>query len=187
MPYPSSPPPAPYLGAAAPGAAPQIQPSRKRSKESSDEERRTGGLRGFGRRRSGPSPSDSAIAPEAPSFEVMADAGFVVGAETVVLLIREAERLRAGADRPDYERVEMLEDLGSRLAALNEPGLADLVEWLSPKRLRQHSPAESCAHTLAVLDALTSGDPAPTPPGGGSTASGGAAPTPPTRTAFWKR
>jgi Ca-activated chloride channel family protein len=192
MPYPSAPPSvsssAPYPDAAPPGAAPQIQPAPnvKRRKESS-EERRTGGLRGFGRRRSGPSPSDSAIAPEPPSFEIMEEAGYAVGAETVALLVREAERLRAGVDRPDYERVEMLEDLGSRLAALNEPGLRDLVEWLSPERLRQHSLAESWAHTLAVLDALTSGAPTPTTPGGRPAASGGAAPTPPTRAAFWKR
>jgi hypothetical protein len=113
----------------------------------------------------------------------MEEAGYAVGVETVALLVREAERLRAGVDRPDYERVEMLEDL----AALNEPGLRDLVEWLSPERLRQHSLAESWAHTLAVLDALTSGAPTPTAPGGGPAASGGAAPTPPTRAAFWKR
>jgi hypothetical protein len=110
----------------------------------------------------------------------------VIAAETAALLAREAVRLRAGAGRADYERVEMLEDLGSRLAALAVPALAELVGWLSPERIRQQSLAEVWTRTLAALDALASGGPVPASDAGAATTGPGAGKAT-KRAAFWKR
>ena len=53
-------------------------------------------------------------------------------AELRELATGEARRLRDATDRPDYERRELLEDLGSRLAVLGIGVLRALAERLTP-------------------------------------------------------
>jgi Ca-activated chloride channel family protein len=97
------------------------------------------------------------------------------------LAAQEAARLRAAADAPDYEKREMLADLGTRLEALlrqagDVADLRHLVLVLSEEHLHGLSPQELAQvwdRALAVLDALAA-----------DTAPGRTAPKP---KAFWKR
>ncbi|WP_214405971.1 VIT domain-containing protein [Pseudonocardia lacus] len=92
-----------------------------------------------------------------------------------VLARREAQRLRDLAERPEYERREALEDLGSRLAAVAQDGpLRELAEALRPDAMRGRGLEELWAHVLRVLDAVA-GKPAETPA------------EPSARTSFWRR
>jgi Ca-activated chloride channel family protein len=102
------------------------------------------------------------------------------------LAAREARRLRETADAPEYERRELLADLGTRLAAL----IADLgggpaaqavrsvVDELAEDHLAALSGTDLVAlwdRALALLEGLAAGTPL-----GGDGGSGG-------QRAFWKR
>jgi Ca-activated chloride channel family protein len=102
------------------------------------------------------------------------------------LAAREAQRLRDAADAPEYERRELLADLGTRLAALTADlrgapaaqAVRSLVDELAEDHLAALSGTDLAAlwdRALALLDALAAG----TPPGGDG-GSGG-------QRAFWKR
>jgi Ca-activated chloride channel family protein len=96
--------------------------------------------------------------------------------ELVVLAVGEALRLRGLAGRPDHERREALEDLGSRLRALAAGGpLRELAEALSPDAVRSLPLDDLWKHVLDVLDAVASGSPVPPAPG------------PDRRRSFWRR
>jgi Ca-activated chloride channel homolog len=88
------------------------------------------------------------------------------------LLAQEAARLHEAAQRPDYERRELLEDLGSRLAALGVAELRELVEALRPEEIARRPLDELWAHAIRVLEGYA----------GRSTG-----PESPRRSAFWKR
>jgi Ca-activated chloride channel family protein len=70
------------------------------------------------------------------------------------LMAREAQRLRAASGRPDYERRELLEDLGSRLAAFAMDALRGLVEALGPNEIARRPLDELWDRTLRELDAF---------------------------------
>jgi Ca-activated chloride channel family protein len=105
---------------------------------------------------------------------------------------REARRLRAAAGAPEYERRELLADLGTRLDALTAelPGgsavvaVRSLVAALAEDRLAEVSGAELAQlwdRALAVLDTLAAGGAVPggASPGEaspGEASPGGAAP-----------
>lgn len=86
------------------------------------------------------------------------------------LAASEARRLREAEDRPDFERRELLEDLGSRLAVLGIGVLRALAERLTPAAIAARPLAELWREVLAELDAVA---------GGGQ--------PPATRGTFWKR
>jgi Ca-activated chloride channel family protein len=88
------------------------------------------------------------------------------------LAAQEAARLREAADRPDYERRELLEDLGSRLAALGVDALRELAELLRPEEIARRPLADLWDHAIRVLEAFA-----------GRTTG----PDPERRSAFWKR
>jgi len=78
--------------------------------------------------------------------------------DTAVLAAREAQRLRDLTGRPDHERREALEDLGSRLSALAADGpLRELAAALRPDAIGSRVLDELWEHVLEVLDALASG------------------------------
>jgi Ca-activated chloride channel family protein len=78
------------------------------------------------------------------------------------LAAREAQRLRDLTGRPAYERLEALEDLGSRLLVLATDGpLRDLADALRPDAIRARPLDDLWAEALRVLDAVASGSPAP--------------------------
>ncbi|MFG2044309.1 VIT domain-containing protein [Dactylosporangium sp. NPDC048998] len=85
------------------------------------------------------------------------------------LAAQEAARLREAEGRPEYERRELLEDLGSRLAALGLPQLRALAEALTPQAIAARPFAELWQFVLEELDKAA-----------------GAA-SQPSRGAFWKR
>jgi Ca-activated chloride channel homolog len=87
------------------------------------------------------------------------------------LMAREARRLREAADRPDDERRELLEDLGSRLTALDLPALRPLAEALRPDEIARRDLDELWQQVLKALDQYAGGS---TPPAS-------------RRSAFWKR
>jgi Ca-activated chloride channel family protein len=118
-----------------------------------------GAIRGRGRGKVG----RSAAEPVPPQEQI----------DTRDLVAREAQRLRDAADRPDFERRELLEDLGSRLAALSIGELAPLVEALKPDEIAKRNLDDLWEHVLRTLDAYAgrSGGPEPTT----------------RRSAFWKR
>ncbi|WP_232074939.1 hypothetical protein [Phytohabitans suffuscus] len=90
------------------------------------------------------------------------------------LAAREAQRLRDLAGRPEYERREALEDLGSRLAALAGDGpLRELAEALRPEAIGGRPFEELWAYVLEVLDATAAGAPGPGQPD--------------RRSSFWRR
>jgi Ca-activated chloride channel family protein len=78
----------------------------------------------------------------------------------------EARRLRDAAGRPEYERRELLEDLGTRLAAIagsapeTQP-LRDLALALRAEEAARRPLEELWAHALRVLDELAGGHDAP--------------------------
>ncbi|GAA2614247.1 hypothetical protein GCM10010399_51360 [Dactylosporangium fulvum] len=86
------------------------------------------------------------------------------------LAAQEAARLREAADRPDYERRELLEDLGSRLAALDLPELRDLTGALTPAAIAERPLEDLWRFTLEALDKAAGNPPQAEP-----------------RRAFWKR
>jgi Ca-activated chloride channel family protein len=88
------------------------------------------------------------------------------------LIAREVSRLREAASRPAYERRELLEDLGSRLAALGDKVLLALADELKPDAIARRPLEELWQHVLRTLESF--GKPA-------------AKPSPPVRSAFWKR
>jgi Ca-activated chloride channel family protein len=115
--------------------------------------------------------------------------------------VQEAERLRAAAEAPEYERRELLADLGTRLAAFVKTfgegravtAVRSLVADLAEDRLAGVSGAELARlwdRALAVLDALAAGT-APASPeqeaGPGQDAGPGDGPGPSQPRAFWKR
>jgi Ca-activated chloride channel family protein len=90
-------------------------------------------------------------------------------AENRRLVADERARLVEAAGRPEYERRDMLEDLGTRLTALGLlPGLAAL---LTPEELTRHPFEDLWTHALQTLEAYAEGKPMPAPE----------------RKAFWKR
>jgi Ca-activated chloride channel family protein len=101
----------------------------------------------------------------------------------------EARALRAAASAPEYERRELLADLGTRLAALvtgtawgSDPAVRDLVAALADDRPLSLGADEFTAlweRTLRVLDDLAGGS----AQGGAAGSAQGA----PARRAFWKR
>jgi Ca-activated chloride channel family protein len=92
------------------------------------------------------------------------------GVDVRELATQEAARLRADEGRPEFERRELLEDLGSRLAALAAPELRELAEALTPQAMAGRPFDELWRFVLEALDRVA-----------GNTAK------PSTRTAFWKR
>ena len=100
------------------------------------------------------------------------------------LIAREVTRLREAVGRPAYERRELLEDLGSRLAALGDKVLAALAEELRPEAITRRSLDDLWQHVLRTLESFGGGKPGGGKPGGNP---GGGKPTPPVRSAFWKR
>jgi Ca-activated chloride channel family protein len=121
-------------------------------------------LRGRGSVRPQPSPAGQ------PSVE--AERLRAETAELRELAAGEARRLRDAADRPDFERRELLEDLGSRLAVLGIGVLRALAERLTPTAIAARPLQALWQEVVAELDGVA-----------------GAAPEPPpaTRGAFWKR
>ncbi|MEU7868563.1 VIT domain-containing protein [Dactylosporangium sp. NPDC049140] len=100
------------------------------------------------------------------------DDGFAGGGlDARTLATQEAARLREAEGRPEYERRELLEDLGSRLAALSLPELRALAEALTAESIAARPLAELWEFALAELDRVAGG-------GGGGR---------PQRKAFWKR
>ncbi|GAA0741753.1 hypothetical protein GCM10010199_67720 [Dactylosporangium roseum] len=84
----------------------------------------------------------------------------VTGVDLRELATQEAARLREAADRPDYERRELLEDLGSRLAALGLPELRQLTDALTPAGIAARPLDELWRFVLEALDEAA-GDPPP--------------------------
>ncbi|WP_433078312.1 VIT domain-containing protein [Dactylosporangium sp. CA-052675] len=100
------------------------------------------------------------------------DDGFAGGGMDVrTLAAQEAARLREAEGRPEYERRELLEDLGSRLAALALPELRALADALTAQAIATRPLAELWGFVLGELDRVA---------GGGGNAE-------PQRKAFWKR
>jgi Ca-activated chloride channel family protein len=99
-----------------------------------------------------PPPAPAFAPPPAPSAAV--ESAAAPADPTADLAGREAQRLRDLADRPEFERREALEDLGSRLAALATAGpLRELADALRPDAIRSRPFAEIWEHVLQVLDA----------------------------------
>jgi Ca-activated chloride channel family protein len=90
------------------------------------------------------------------------------------LIAREVSRLREAVGRPAYERRELLEDLGSRLAALGDKVLLALADELKPDAIARRPLEELWQHVLRTLESF------------GRPSSEKASP-PPVRSAFWKR
>jgi Uncharacterized protein containing a von Willebrand factor type A (vWA) domain len=160
---------APMEGFARPTAAPRGRPLFRRSR----------GLGGRADKRSEATTADTggAMPPWSPTEAEVGPvevAAGPVGAPDVVreVAAQEARRLRAAADTPEYERRELLADLGTRLAALTgelgagpaAQAVRALVAELAEDRLAAVTGAELAQmwdRALAVLDALAAGtDPA---------------------------
>ena len=109
--------------------------------------------------------------PAAAQPSVEAERQRADSAELRELAAGEARRLRDAADRPDYERRELLEDLGSRLAVLGIGVLRALAERLTPAAIAARPLEELWREVLAALDAVAGDEPEP----------------PAARAAFWKR
>jgi Ca-activated chloride channel homolog len=132
----------------------------------------------------------------APKGASRADA---VPDELRALAATEAGRLRAIEHEPWYRRRELLEDIGSRLAALTmdtaagTAPLRDLAALLSAERLDAHrdddSRAELWRHVLDVLDSFAAGAGAGFAAGPGAVGGPGGEGPGKTRGrgAFWKR
>lgn len=115
-----------------------------------------------------PTPYPIATPPAAPQDQ----------ADLRALAATEAGRLRAIVDRPGYERMEALEDLGSRLNAMAVLGpLADLARALRPDAIGHRPLAELWEYTLRKLDMAAAGEVgSPAAPDG-----------PDRRGSFWRR
>jgi Ca-activated chloride channel family protein len=102
-----------------------------------------------------PAAAAQAYVPDGGSREFAAAAA---PSDLADLAAREARRLREMSGRPDYERREALEDLGSRLAVLAGHGpLRELAVRLRPEALRESPLEEVWAHALEVLDRVAAG------------------------------
>ncbi|GAB3857586.1 serine/threonine-protein kinase [Dactylosporangium cerinum] len=110
-------------------------------------------------------------APAAAQPSVEAERRRADTAELRELAASEARRLREAQDRPDFERRELLEDLGSRLAVLGIGVLRILAERLTPAAIAARPLEELWREVLTELDAVAGDRPEP----------------PATRGAFWKR
>jgi Ca-activated chloride channel family protein len=108
------------------------------------------------------------IRPQAPAAEI---ATVAPAPDYTSLMAQELQRLRDAADRPAFERRELLEDLGSRLAALGVKELNGLAEQLQPEAIAKVPFEELWDHVLRTLAAVAAGAPAPKPE----------------RRSFWKR
>ncbi|WP_433207854.1 VIT domain-containing protein [Dactylosporangium sp. CS-047395] len=115
--------------------------------------------RGFARR---------LVLPEPAAADSFAGGG---GPDARILATQEAARLREAEGRPEYERRELLEDLGSRLAASQLPELRALADALTPQGIASRPLAELWEFALTELDRVA----------------GGGEPEPQQRKAFWKR
>ncbi|MGI5237519.1 VIT domain-containing protein [Dactylosporangium sp. CA-139066] len=147
MPAPGAPPAPPPMSVPAPAARPfpvggAVQ--RKRA----------------GRGSSRPFAAPASVAAERPEKEAV---------DVRELAAQEAARLRAAESRPEYERRELLEDLGSRLAALGVPALHELTEALTPRSMSARPFVELWQYVLEALDRAAATSPKPS------------------RVAFWKR
>ncbi|WP_432975701.1 VIT domain-containing protein [Dactylosporangium sp. CA-233914] len=79
------------------------------------------------------------------------------GVDVRELAAQEAARLREAEDRPEFERRELLEDLGSRLAALAIPALRALAEALTPEAIAARPFEEVWQFVLTELDRAAGG------------------------------
>jgi Ca-activated chloride channel family protein len=164
-PAPGSAPPPPPMQAPMMPPVSGSAPSRKSS--SSVFARPAGGvaraLRGRG------SVRPQAPAPASPSME--AERGRADSADLRELAAGEAKRLREAQHLPDFERRELLEDLGSRLAVLGIGVLRLLADRLTPAAIAGQPLEELWTYVLQELDKVAGDQPGPA----GS------------RGAFWKR
>ncbi|MFI5912768.1 VIT domain-containing protein [Dactylosporangium sp. NPDC051541] len=162
-PAPMAPPPAPAMAppSSAPMAPPRLSPAMPPPPPSGGQVRRKAAPgRGFARR---------LVMPEmAKELDGFAGGG---GVDAKTLAAQEVARLREAEDRPEYERRELLEDLGSRLAALDLPDLRTLAAALTRQSLATRPFAELWELALTELDRVA---------GVGDS-------TQPPRKAFWKR
>ncbi|HTJ33984.1 MAG TPA: VIT domain-containing protein [Dactylosporangium sp.] len=125
-----------------------------------------GALGGLQRKRAGRGSSRMFASRPSPAVEA---APAQQGVDVQELAAQEAARLRAAESRPEYERRELLEDLGSRLAALGVPALRELAEALTPQAISARPFADLWRYVLETLDRAA-----------GTSAK-------PSRGAFWKR
>ena len=160
-----TPPPPPMFGAPAGAPAEDVEVSSRKSVRA-----RPDGGGGLGRALRG----RGSVRPQAPAAaqpSVEAERRRADSAELRDLAAAEARRLRDAEDRPDFERRELLEDLGSRLAVLGIGVLRLLAERLTPAAIAARPLEELWGEVLTELDAVAGNRPEP----------------PATRRAFWKR
>ncbi|MET7418388.1 VIT domain-containing protein [Dactylosporangium sp. NPDC005555] len=113
-----------------------------------------------------PASAQPSVQPSVEAEQLRADS-----AELRTLAAEEARRLRDAADRPDFERRELLEDLGSRLAVLGIGALRVLADRLTPAAIASQPLDTLWQDVLSELDKLAGDQPGPTK----------------SRGAFWKR
>ena len=177
MPSPGGPPPMMPPMPPMPPAAPPMSGAPAGAPADGVEDHRQvgGGVSARRRRRARPGAARPGLRPPAgpaaaqPSVE--AERRRADSAELRELAAGEARRLRDAADRPDFERRELLEDLGSRLAVLGIGVLRALAERLTPAAIAARPLEELWREVLAELDAVAGAGPSRPPPAG----------------AFWKR
>jgi Ca-activated chloride channel family protein len=177
MPAAGGPPPAPSMMPPMPPMAPApMAPPPVSGAPASQRKAAGGGFRGgpggpgVGRVLRGRGSVRSQLPPAEASVE--AERQGADSAELRELAAGEARRLRDAADLPEFERRELLEDLGSRLAVLGIGVLRVLAEKLTPAAIAARRLPELWREVLEQLDAV---------------AAGGDATPPATRGAFWKR
>ncbi|MFC4042775.1 VIT domain-containing protein [Dactylosporangium siamense] len=164
-----TPPPPPMSGAPA-GAPARDMTEREEVSSRTSVPVRPGSGGGVARLLRGRGP----VRPQAPAAaqpSVEAERRRADTAELRELAAGEARRLREAQDRPDFERRELLEDLGSRLAVLGIGVLRTLAERLTPAAIAARPLEELWREVLTELDAVAGDQPEP----------------PATRGAFWKR
>jgi Ca-activated chloride channel family protein len=155
-------PPSPSFKPAGPGSAPMAPPPPMVAGGAPVQRKLAAPLRGSARR---------VMRQDMGKME-KEDEGFLGGGglDARTLATQEAARLREAEGRPEYERRELLEDLGSRLAALSLPELRTLAEALTPQSIAARPFSELWQLALTELDRVAAGG-APEP----------------ARKAFWKR
>ncbi|MEV4508709.1 VIT domain-containing protein [Dactylosporangium sp. NPDC049525] len=181
MPAPGGPPPMmPPMPAMTPPPPPM---SGAPAQDTTETQRKAGGFRG-GSGGGGFRPGSGAVGralrgrgsvrPQVPPTaqpSVEAERQRSDAAELRELAAGEAQRLRDAAGRPEFERRELLEDLGSRLAVLGIGVLRVLAERLTPAAIAARPLEELWREVLAELDKVAGAGPEPAA----------------TRGAFWKR
>ncbi|MEV0564717.1 VIT domain-containing protein [Dactylosporangium sp. NPDC050588] len=168
-PAPGGPPPMPPM---APPPAPGGTVQRKTATGGGSVfARPAGGVARALRGRGSVRPQAPASAQPAAQPSVEAERQRADSAELRQLAAEEARRLRAAADRPDFERRELLEDLGSRLAVLGIGVLRLLADRLTPEAIASQPLDELWQQVLEELDKVSGDHPDP----------------PKSRGAFWKR